>query len=212
MKENDTKSTPKNGKSKTELVVEVKVKDTPKTASSYPTHRKNPFLDTTIIKTRSKRLTVARGSTIIDSQTGEIEGLTEVAQIFRVDEAQFVKIFTSQIRAFFDLGHGAYKLMQVVLALSQKSPPHTDRIYMNPETLPEELPKISTSAFYRGLAELLEKKFLARVESDRHWYFINPALFFNGDRVRFITEYHRTEKEDRQGRLKLNTDENEPLF
>lgn len=167
---------------------------TGKTASSYPTFKQNPFIKTTVIKTRSKRLTVARGSTIIDSQTGEVEGLTEVAQIFKVDEAQFIKVFTSQIKAFFDLGQGAYRLMQIVFAITQKIPPHTDRIYMNPETLPEDLPAISNSAFYRALAELLEKGFLARVESDKHWYFINPTLFFNGDRVRFITEYQRPKK------------------
>lgn len=210
MRKKAAKSTPENGTEAPEKLAEIKVKDTPKTASSYPTFRQNPFIDTTIIKTRSKRLTVARGSTIIDSQTGEVEGLTEVAQIFRVDEAQFVKIFTSQIKAFFDLGHGAYRLMQIVLALAQKAPPHTDRIYMNPETLPEELPSISTSAFYRGLAELLEKGFLARVESDRHWYFINPTLFFNGDRVRFITEYRKAEKETRQGRLNLDASDDQP--
>jgi len=179
---------------------------TGKTASSYPTFTQNPFIKTTVIKTRSKRLTVARGSTIIDSQTGEIEGLTEVAQIFKVDEAQFIKVFTSQIKAFFDLGQGAYKLMQIVFAITQKIPPHTDRIYMNPETLPKDLPTIGKSAFYRALAELLEKGFLARVESDKHWYFINPTLFFNGDRVRFITEYQRPKKPNThpgQGALEL---------
>lgn len=186
---------------------------TGKTASSYPTFRQNPFIKTTVIKTRSKRVTVARGSTIIDSQTGEIEGLTEVAQVFKVDEAQFIKVFTSQIKAFFDLGQGAYRLMQIVFAITQKIPPHTDRIYMNPETLPEDLPAISTSAFYRALAELLEKGFLARVESDRHWYFINPTLFFNGDRVRFITEYQKPKKikaHPGQGTLQLG-DDSEPV-
>ncbi|MFC0254468.1 hypothetical protein, partial [Massilia consociata] len=134
------KQTPKAGTKKSDKVVESETKSTEltttKTASSYPTFRQNPFIKTTVIKTRSKRLTVARGSTIIDSQTGEIEGLTEVAQIFKVDEAQFIKVFTSQIKAFFDLGQGAYRLMQIVFAITQRIPPHTDRIYMNPETLP----------------------------------------------------------------------------
>ena len=191
---------PPAAKAETQLV-------TTKTASSYPTFRQNPFVEQTVIKTRSKRLTVARGSTIIDASTGEIEGLTEVAQIFRVDEAKFIKVFTSQISAFFDLGQGAYRLMQIVFAITQKIPPHTDRIYMNPETLPEDLPRISNSAFYRALAELLEKGFLARVESDKHWYFINPSLFFNGDRVRFITEYRKVKTDPRQQLLPLDPDE-----
>lgn len=209
------KQTPKAGTKKSEKAVENETKSTEltttKTASSYPTFRQNPFIKTTVIKTRSKRLTVARGSTIIDSQTGEIEGLTEVAQIFKVDEAQFIKVFTSQIKAFFDLGQGAYRLMQIVFAITQRIPPHTDRIYMNPETLPEDLPAISNSAFYRALAELLEKGFLARVESDKHWYFINPTLFFNGDRVRFITEYQRPKKPNTHpGQGSLQLEDNDP--
>ncbi|MFC0254472.1 hypothetical protein ACFFJK_21510, partial [Massilia consociata] len=117
----------------------------------------------------------------------------------------------SQIKAFFDLGQGAYRLMQIVFAITQRIPPHTDRIYMNPETLPEDLPAISNSAFYRALAELLEKGFLARVESDKHWYFINPTLFFNGDRVRFITEYQKPRKaKTHPGQGSLQLEDNEP--
>lgn len=178
-----------------------------KPASQYPTYRINPFVDKTVIKTKTKRLTVGKGATLIDLQTGEIEGVTEVVQVFRVDEARFIKVYTSQIKAFFDLGQGAYRLMQIVFAITQKTPPHSDRIYMNPETLPEDLPSISTSAFYRSLAELLEKGFLARVESDKHWYFINPSLFFNGDRVRFITEYNKSKYDPRQQELPMGLDE-----
>lgn len=207
------KASPKTGSELAPTLPPVKAKAVttpPLTASSYPTFRKNPFVDKTVIKTRAKRLTVARGSTLIDLETGEIEGMTEVAQIFRVDEERFIKVYTSQIKAFFELGQGAYKLMQIVFAITQTMPPHTDRIYMNPETLPENLPGISSSAFYRALAELLEKEFLARVESDKHWYFINPALFFNGDRVRFITEFRKIKKDPRQQELPM--DDEPPLL
>ena len=40
--------------------------------------------------------------------------------------------------------------MQIVFIITQQIQPHTDRIYMNPETLPKGLPKISNSSFYRA--------------------------------------------------------------
>lgn len=214
-----TEKIAKSKKNSEETTVEVAKN---RTASSYPAFQTNPFIDKTVIKTRTKRLTVARGSTIIDMNTGELEGVTEVAQIFKVDEAQFIKVFTSHIASFFELGQGAYRLMQIVFIITQQIQPHTDRIYMNPETLPKGLPKISSSSFYRALAELLEKDFLAKVESDTHWYFINPSLFFNGDRVRFITEYRKEEakasihgrqkqqEQEQQASLDLSTPLQEP--
>ena len=48
---------------------------------------------------------------------------------------------------------------------------------------------MSEKTFNRGLKSLIEKKFLAPRDSATFW--INPALFFKGDRVAFIREYRR---------------------
>jgi hypothetical protein len=42
--------------------------------------------------------------------------------------------------------------------------------------------------FYRGLQELLTLEFIAH-SSIPNKFWINPHLFFNGNRVKFITEY-----------------------
>ena len=55
---------------------------------------------------------------------------------------------------------------------------------------------MSEYTFKRGLRELLDKGFLYPKTPSSFW--VNPALFFKGDRVLFIKEYRRrkpTEKE-----------------
>ncbi|HAU3137327.1 hypothetical protein [Salmonella enterica] len=46
---------------------------------------------------------------------------------------------------------------------------------------------ISSSIFYRGIKELIDKKIIAK-SNERNWYFINPSVIFNGVRARFATE------------------------
>ena len=48
---------------------------------------------------------------------------------------------------------------------------------------------MSEKTFQRGLKELLSKRFLAPKSTSFFW--INPALFFKGNRVAFIREYRR---------------------
>jgi hypothetical protein len=48
---------------------------------------------------------------------------------------------------------------------------------------------MSDKTFQRGLKELLVKGFLAPRSPNAFW--VNPSLFFKGDRVLFLREYRR---------------------
>ena len=48
---------------------------------------------------------------------------------------------------------------------------------------------MSEKTFQRGLKELLERGFLSPKAPNLFW--VNPALFFRGDRVLFLKEYRR---------------------
>lgn len=163
------------------------------TTRSLPTYKENPFMTEIAVKVRKKRLTVARGSSLIDGDTGEIQGVTEVSQVIPVDETQFVKLFTAEIGAFFDLSSAGIKAFCSVMYAVQKSP-GKDLVYMDLETLPEPF-TLSRQTFLRGVQELIENKFLAKHVS-ANWYFLNPNIFFNGDRVRFVREYRKVKKTD----------------
>ena len=150
------------------------------------------------IKTRGKKVTVARGSTLVDMATGEIEGMTEIAQVIEVDDGQFIKLFTKDLSIWFDLSKGAMRVFGALLTIVQQSAIGRDMVFFDFRSEALEAFNISKSTFYRGLDELIEKGFIARHLSPG-WFFINPAMFFNGNRARFIKEYRR--KEPKQGDL-----------
>jgi hypothetical protein len=166
----------------------------------------NPFIDRLVVKTRGRKLTVARGSTLVNMETGEIEGLTEVSQIVEVDEGQFVKLFTKDLSIWFDLNKSAMRVFGALLATVQKEIGR-DLVFFDHTSEQTKEFGMSKQTFYRGVEELIEKGFIARHRS-AGWYFINPTMFFNGNRARFVKEY-RT-KTVKQGDL-FSGDLPEPL-
>ena len=159
------------------------------------TYSENPFLDASTITTKRKRTVVVKGGkAIVDGETGEMEDLAEVVMVREVDDQQFVKIFTQNLKVFFDLTPGAMKLLQVVLHQVQQTP-NSDRIMLNMAVVEDYFTRshqetVSRASFHRAVRELLDKKFLAESVLTG-LYFINPHLFFNGDRVRFVQEVRR---------------------
>jgi len=155
----------------------------------------NPFLDASTITTRRKRTVMVKGGkAIVDGETGLAEDLAEVVMVREVDDQQFVKIFTQNLKVFFDLTPGAMKLLQVVLHQVQQTP-NSDRIMLNLAVVEEYFTQshqeaVSRASFHRAVRELLDKKFIAESVLTG-LYFINPHLFFNGDRVRFVQEFRR---------------------
>ena len=149
---------------------------------------KNPYLETVVVKTKSKRLTVARGGMIVDQHTGAIEGLTEIAQLVEVDEGQFIKLFTKDLAIWFDLNKAGYRVFGALLETIQQESIGRDIVYLDHNSEIVQRYKMSKQTFYRGLEELLSKGFIARHRSVS-WYFTNPAMFFNGNRARFVKEY-----------------------
>lgn len=158
-------------------------------------YRENPFLkESTAVSVRKKRIVVNNTKAIIDKETGEIGDAVEVVVVQNVDTEQFVKLFTGELKRFFDLTAATMKLLQVLLSQVQKAP-NTDKIMLNLNVAQEYFTFISEkpmskATFHRSINELLEKLFIAETVLSG-LYYINPNLFFNGDRVRFVQEYRR---------------------
>lgn len=151
-------------------------------------YESSPFYDSLVVNTRNRRLTVARGGAIIDSHTGEIEGVTEISQIVDVDEGQFVKLFTKDLAIWFDLTRPAMRVFGALLATVQVGSIGRDLVFFEQGgKIPQEF-GLSKQTFYYGLKQLIALGFIARHRS-AGWYFINPAMFFNGNRARFVKEY-----------------------
>lgn len=126
---------------------------------------------------------------------GEILAGAELRKVSLVDSDQFVKVFTSRLRVFFDLTSRTLKLLEVVMAEYARVPPGADQVYLNAAVFEayfakQGRPAPSRATYKRALDEMVTKGFIA-YSTRPGLFFINPAIFFNGDRVRFVEEVRR---------------------
>jgi len=160
-----------------------------------PRYENSPFLERLHVRTHGKMLTVARGTALLDTDTGELQGTTVIAQIKYVDNEEFVKIFTKNLAVWFDLKKSALRVFGALLQEIQRSAIGKDIVFFDHGNKALKDFKISKPAFYRGLDELIDKGFIARHKSSG-LVFINPAMFFNGDRAVFINEYRKNKRNE----------------
>lgn len=155
--------------------------------------RDNPFMAGAELRTSTKVVrTRAAPRDLMDPDTGEIVGKTVIHTIEERDEEQFVKVFADGVRAAFDLSKTAARVFNAVLAEYQSSRMtggYADSVtlYVDDKGLNGRAIDMSEKSFQRGLKELLAKGFLAPKVPTQFW--VNPALFFKGDRVAFLKEY-----------------------
>lgn len=156
----------------------------------------NPFMSQGAeIKTKTK--TVRTRSTprdMMDPESGEIIGASIIHTIEERDEAHFVKVFADGVKAAFDLTQTGARVFQAVLMEYQKAKmtggfSDSVRLYWFGDGLDGRAIGMSKFTFNRGLRELLEKQFIFPRSPNEYW--VNPALFFKGDRVAFLREYRK---------------------
>lgn len=159
-------------------------------------YAKNPFWVPYEVKIGKRHVTIA-GGFVSNVETGETVQHAGIHRVEYVDEDKFVKLFTQNLKTFFDLSPASQKVLQFVLDTIQANanaegiwlPWFDVADYSEANNL-----KISRTSYHRALKEMLEKGFIA--ESERpNFYWINPHLFFNGDRMVFINEYRRSPRD-----------------
>lgn len=130
----------------------------------------------------------------MDTETGELSGIAAIYTIEERDDADFVKVFADGVKASFSLTTTAARVFQVVLGVYEATPMrggYADSIYLAwfDGGLAGRDVGMSDRTFQNGLKELLEKGFLSPKAPNLFW--INPTMFFKGDRVAFVKEYRR---------------------
>jgi predicted transcriptional regulator len=158
-------------------------------------YAKNPFWKPYEIDVGAKKITIS-GGTLVDTGSGEAMNYAGIHKVEYVDEDRFIKLFTQNLRVFFDLSPASQKVLQCVLSTLQESP-NSEGIFL-PWFTVEDYSKahnlsVSRATFHRALKEMLSKGFLAESEN-QNYYWINPHLFFNGNRMMFVNEYRKIEK------------------
>lgn len=158
----------------------------------------NPFLEPTTVevKANTKRRYVrsARSQELVDPTTGEVKAVSMIHEVVEKDDAEFVKVFAEGVKAAYALGRTAARVFQAVLEAYQKEKMtggFADCVHLAwfDGGLFGQPIDMSEFTFRRGLKELLEKEFLHPRQPGVYW--VNPALFFKGDRVAFVKEYRR---------------------
>lgn len=171
----------------------------------------NPLMQPQEVTTKRRYVRSGRSEDLINPATGEIHGVATVHQVEERDDAEFVKVFAAGVAASYDLGRTAQRVFQVVLDQYQKTPMsrgYADAVdlYWFGDGIEGKDVGIKERTWQRGLKELLEKRFLWPKTPTSYW--VNPALFFKGDRVMFIKEYRRrrssAETLETQGQQRLD--------
>ena len=158
----------------------------------------NPFFEpvTVEVKAHSKRRYVRTGSgqELVDPATGEVKAVAMIHTVEEKDDEGFVKVFAEGVKAAFGLGRTAARVFQAVLAAYEQEKmtggfADSVNLFWFDTGINGEAIGMSEYTFHRGLKELIEKGFLRPKMPNQFW--VNPALFFKGDRVAFIKEYRR---------------------
>lgn len=155
----------------------------------------NPFVADEYLKIDRGKRTIIAGNTnklLMDKETGEIEGITLMHRYKEVDKTTFVKLYTTEISSLFELSKTGLKTFGYVLNNSEIN---KDTIYIFLPDLIAYAGWTSLKQAYRGLGELIANKIIAMSNRPNIW-FINPNIFFNGDRIAFIKEYRLKETKE----------------
>ena len=125
-----------------------------------------------------------------------------ISRSFEVYTERFVKLYVAQVGVFFSLPQRALRLSEVLLHEMSRMP-GSDMVYLNKSAAEKYFKDKGTKSgmskvtYHRALMDLLTAGLIAY--SDRPGlFFLNPNVFFNGDRVRFVTEYRKKKVRERQ--------------
>jgi len=153
----------------------------------------NPLAEPQEVRVRKRFVRTGTSQDLVDPRTGEVRGVV-IGVYEEKEEQEFVKVFSEGVRAAFDLSKTAYRVFQLVLAAYEKTEMRggfVDAVHLAwfDGGLSGQAVGMSEYTFKRGMKELLSKSFIAPREPNLYW--VNPALFFKGDRVAFLKEYRR---------------------
>lgn len=154
----------------------------------------NPLVEGTVVHSKERRVSAGMRSELIDPDTGEVQALSTIHRVKQVDDAEFVKVFAEGVKAMYGLSRTGMRVFQAILDEYQNTDMrggYADSVYLSwfDGGLSGRSIGMSEATFYRGMKELLLNKFLAPRTPNMYW--VNPALFFKGDRVALVKEYRR---------------------
>jgi hypothetical protein len=130
---------------------------------------------------------------LLSTNTGEINGSLSVIKVENYEKEQFVKVFVKNLELFFSLNQPATRVLMYIFYRLEAG---KDYILFDMEEALKYTKYSSKNSVTQGLSCLIESKLLARSKKN-YLYYINPLVFFNGDRVNFVKQIRMKEKKYR---------------
>ncbi len=158
----------------------------------------NPFLkESNPIQTKNGLVAAKMETGLTDLSTGEQYSHALIHNIKEFDAQQFVKVFAAGVKELYSLVKTEHRVFQKILGAyeaEKMTGGYADCITLCwfDGGLNGEAIDMSEKTFKRGMNGLLKKRFILPKTRDQFW--VNPSLFFKGDRVAFVTEYRKIKK------------------
>ncbi|EJF82492.1 replication/maintenance protein RepL [Candidatus Bartonella washoeensis] len=151
----------------------------------------NPFLNKSEIYTDNQIIkTHITQQRLVNPDTGEIIDIPTIHVIEKENEKNFVKIFAAGIQAIFDLSRTGYRALVLALQTYHENQNNHDGsitlIWYDGGVNGKKL-DMTDRTFYSGLKELTNKGILKPKLPNQYW--VNPILFFKGEKIAFMKEY-----------------------
>jgi len=124
---------------------------------------------------------------VVNENTGEHLGGAVFFQYQEVDKTQFLKLYVNGVKGITELSSAGTKVFEILYRAMQDKK-DIDTILMSYDIVDKTIVKISRTTYFKGMKELVEKSFIAETMI-QNYYFINPDLIFNGDRLSFVKSY-----------------------
>lgn len=162
------------------------------------TYDYNPFVEDKLLTTLGGRKNVYLRRTtptaLINETTGEIDPADMlIVKKIQADKETFIKLYSSHLKAFFELTGSTFKFLHYVLnEVSKKQVINTGKVYLSYSSAKQFYDDynitIAKRSYFYAIKEMLQKNFIAKTK-DLYIYYFNVNIFFNGDRVSYLTEF-----------------------
>lgn len=158
--------------------------------NNQTTYTTNPFLTGFRVSLRHSRhaLKTPNRQGIIDLTTGQITETAEVVKNVPRDAEPFIKLFSEKLSFLFLLSQPAIRVLGA-LFMEMSRNTRRDSVMLTERTAAAYAASAGVSlpraSYYKGKRELIEHGLIA-TSSEPNVVWINPAFFFNGDRLPLI--------------------------
>ena len=174
-----------------------------KKLDEYKFNTTNPFLEETAYHVEKGEKVILMGNRDNDlmvDKEGNVKAHSVFAKRVKIDKAQFAKIYIGSLQSWFDLSKPSIRIFTYII---ENLKPNKDYFMFDYEECMEHTKYKSKQSIVTGMRELMENKFIARGKK-RYLYYINPTIFFNGDRFTFLKQYELKENDSRVAPKSIN--------